>query len=290
MKTILTLFAIIALINISHAQERKLDRVADSIQNEAMLLYKSEFASWYGTDLFLAKFPNLRPQIGGYISYENDKGGENNVFFSKGDAPEVFATTTFYNDFDKGHYSMDTTHRKLTGQEKELFTIRRAVVQQMEQRDTFYKTYNHTNLNPIPIIHNGKKQVYVLTGPDISGVVVFGNDYLIDFDANNNITNRRILHKNIIPVYYKKEATDSTKTDIGTAMHSHLASTGPYITATDICTLLLYEKLAGWHQHYVISKDDVSIWDCDKNQLVIITMEAWKKIAEDQHQRHPDKH
>jgi hypothetical protein len=72
-------------------------------------------------------------------------------------------------------------------------------------------------------------------------------------------------------------------------MHTHLPQSGDYITATDICTLMLYAKFTTWDQHYVISKNDVSIWDCKKNQLVILTMEAWKKIAADQEERHPKK-
>jgi len=68
-------------------------------------------------------------------------------------------------------------------------------------------------------------------------------------------------------------------------MHSHLPETGDFITATDICTLMLYEKFTTWKTHYVISKNYVSIWDCKKDDLVILTMQAWKRIIDDQKQR-----
>ena len=71
-------------------------------------------------------------------------------------------------------------------------------------------------------------------------------------------------------------------------MHSHLPSTGEYITATDICTLMLYEKYPGWKQYYVISPSYVSIWSCEKDELVILTKKAWDSINEDQQKRHPE--
>jgi len=123
----------------------------------------------------------------------------------------------------------------------------------------------------------------VLTGTEAHGVVIFGNDYLINFNSKDEIESVKRLHKNIIPIYTK---ADSGKTTVAT-MHSHLPETGDFITATDICTLMLYEHLTPWGQHYVISKNDISIWDCKKNDLVILTMEAWKRIQEDQKTRHP---
>jgi len=65
-------------------------------------------------------------------------------------------------------------------------------------------------------------------------------------------------------------------------MHSHLPETGEFITATDVCTLMLYSQYTHWSQHYVLSKKYVSIWDCDKESLVVLTTEAWEKIADQQ--------
>jgi hypothetical protein len=38
-------------------------------------------------------------------------------------------------------------------------------------------------------------------------------------------------------------------------MHSHLPETGDFITPTDICTLMPYEKFANWKTHNVVSKN-----------------------------------
>lgn len=152
--------------------------------------------------------------------------------------------------------------------------------------DTLFKVYENTNLNLIPVISNKQKKVYVLTGPLKNGIVVFGNDYLLTFNDDGELITKKRLHKNIITINYANENADS---DVGITMHSHLPETGDFITATDVCTLLLYSKFAGWSQHYVISQNYVSIWDCKKEILAILTMEAWEKITNDKEKKQKNK-
>ncbi|MDN3582323.1 hypothetical protein [Mucilaginibacter flavus] len=282
---------LLAMLFVFHAfaQQKDTQRITDSIVNEGKALYRSEFASWFGTDIFLAKCANKRELIGGYLSYDTPTG-LNNVFYSKGDDPFVLGTTSFGKDFVPENYTLDTTKRTFTKAEKELFTMRAAVIKRMGT-DTIFKYYKNTRLNPIPIITNGEKKVYILTGPGVNGVVVFGNDYLVNLDDKYQITTINRLHKNIITAYYKNtqdnnSIQDSTKREVA-GMHSHLPTTGDFITATDICTLMLYEKFTTWNQYYIMSKNYISIWDCKKNDLVVLTMEAWKRIADDQAKRHP---
>jgi len=149
----------------------------------------------------------------------------------------------------------------------------------VSRADTLFKRYEKTSFNFIPLIVNNKKKVYIITGPSASGVVIFGNDYLIEFDKKNNIKSKKSLHKNIIPVNYTDDEAEVM------TIHNHLEETGDLITATDICTLLLYSPYTHWKQHYVMSEKYVSIWDCDKESLFVMDTKAWKKIYEDQKQK-----
>lgn len=74
--------------------------------------------------------------------------------------------------------------------------------------------------------------------------------------------------------------------DSVTTMHTHLPETGRFITATDICTLRLYEKFAAWKRHIVVSKTDVSIWDCEHDILVGRPREEWGKQAKNNEESH----
>jgi len=250
--------------------QNKINEQAIRIVEEGKKLYKSEMASWYGSDLFLNKFSHKADKAGGYVSYTiNDVS--TCIFFSKGDNPTVLCTINFDQSYNLKTALVDSIERQLLPLESELIVIRKLAKSEIE-KDKLFKSYSNTSLNLIPIIENGEKKVFVLTGPEKGGLVIFGNDYLLTFDTNNKLLTKKNLHKNIISINSSNERGATT-------MHSHLPETGDLITSTDICTLMLYEKFAKWKQHYVISKKYVSVWNCDTNELETLTMKAWKKIS-----------
>lgn len=251
--------------------QKKLDEQIAKVVDEGKKLYRSEMASWYGTDLFLEKYQN-RDNVGGYFSYsENDTS--KCIFFSKDEKAMVIGTISFDKTYDVKAAQLDLTERNFSKDENDLYIIRQKALN-LFRTDTIFKHYNNTNPNFIPIISNGEKKVYVLTGPSNTGVVIYGNDYLITFDQNNSLINRKVLHANIIPVEYGKE-----KEIILTSVHSHLPSTGELITPTDICTTMLYEKFTGWESVMVMSEEYVSIWNCKTDELAVMTRKAFEKIS-----------
>lgn len=241
----------------------------DEILAEAYLLYRSEKASWHGTDIFMQRFPEKRSSLKGYLSYTEEKEHKC-IFYDKDGA--ILATIAFDDSFVPEAAKINSQPRDMTNHEKELWTIREKAIAEIT-KDTLFKRYEGMNFNPIPLIYNKKKMVYLLTGTNQNGVVIFGNDYLITFDKKNNIKTKKALHKNILVFEY------SEKDQGATAMHNHQEETGDLITATDICTLMLYCPYTGWESHIVISEKNVSIWNCEKNNLLVLTREAWENIA-----------
>jgi hypothetical protein len=237
---------------------------------EGTKLYQSEMASWYGTDLFLEKFPERQSRVKGYFSYTKD-GKPTCLFFSGEEPRKIIGSFAFDESYDTGTAVIDGEERDLTPIEADLIAIRTVAINEYSSDREMFKNYKDMNPNFIPLIDDQGKRVYVLTGPKNQGVVVFGNDYLLTFDNNNNLVSKRPLHKNIIPIYSK----DSEQAV--TTMHTHLPENGDLMTATDICTLKLYCPFTGWKQHYVISSKTVSVWDCE-NGLVTLPREAWDKL------------
>lgn len=252
---------------------------AQPIVAEGKLLYKSEMASWYGTDLFLEKYKD-RSAIGGYFSYQ-DQDLSKCIFFSRTEKPRVIGTISFDSTYNLQTAIVDMSERDFSKTEQDLYAIRNLALAEVNS-DTLFKVYENTNLNLIPLINGQEKKVYILTGPKNSGVVIFGNDYLLRFDAENKLLEKKQLHKNIIPVYYGEQ--EDGKKAIG-AMHSHLPETGQFITATDICTLLLYSKFADWEQHIVVSEKYTNIWNCVSNTLIVVPKEVMEKINKDSEKR-----
>jgi hypothetical protein len=280
MKRILSIITLLKISILTYGQT-DIDKLTKPIVDEGKRLYRSEMASWYGTDLFLEKFTD-REKIGGYFSYTENEISKC-VFFSKSDTPKVIGTISFDRTYNLKTAITDLQERELTKNENDIFEIRQIALA-IVQKDTLFKTYKNTNLNFIPLISNGEKKVYILTGPTQNGVVIFGNDYLLTFDNENKFITKKQLHKNIIPINYGGKEEEGK--DVEGAIHSHLPETGDFMTATDICTLMLYEKFAKWKQHTVVSKNYISIWNCETNELFAITTEVMEKINKDQEKRY----
>lgn len=265
---------LLTFISLNSFGQDDLKTQTQPIVDEGKRLYKSEMASWHGTDLFLASYKNLA-NVGGYFSYTINEISKC-IFFSKTDSPKVIGTISFDSSFSTQSAKVDLTERDFTGSENDLYKIREIALQKLNS-DTLFKIYNNTDLNIIPLIYNNERKVYVLTGPKQNDLVIFGNDYLLTFDNNNNITNAKRLHKNIIPISFG----DNQK-DVVSTMHSHLPETGDFITATDICTLMLYEKFAKWEKHNVVSQKYLNTWNCKTDELDVIPMKTLQKINKSQ--------
>lgn len=277
-----TLIILLALVTINVFGQKNQEEQAARIVAEGKLLYKTEMASWYGTDLFLESYKD-RENIGGYFSY-TEKEFAKCVFYSKAANPKVIGTISFDTTYSLERAQTDLSERDFSTMEKDLYEIRKIASEQLyANQGGFFKFYQNTSPNIIPLINGSEKKVYILTGPKKSDVVIFGNDYLLTFDQNNNLVNKKQLHQNIIPITYSNTAQGEV-----VEMHTHLPETGELITATDVCTLMLYEKFANWTTHNVVSKKYLSIWDCQTDELVILPMSTVKKINKDQEKRHPE--
>lgn len=261
----------ILLFSINSYSQKDLNKKIITVVNEGKSLYKSEMASWYGTDLFIEQYKN-QENIGGYFSYSE---GENAkcIFFSKSENPTVIGTIIFDKTYNTKTAKLELEQRNFSKNENDLYIIRSKAMNAIKS-DTIFKHYKNSNLNLIPLISNNEKKVYVLTGPTKSGVVIYGNDYLLTFNNENELKSTKQLHANIIPVNYGDDKNISVA-----AMHSHLPETGELITATDICTTMLYEKFTGWQTVYVMSKEYVSIWNCKTDELNVMKKEAFEKIS-----------
>ncbi|MBD1385738.1 hypothetical protein IDJ75_10650 [Mucilaginibacter rigui] len=219
--------------------------------------------------------------IGGYVSYETPTNLVN-TFFSKGEKPVAIGVITFGKDFNVQNYQLDTVTRQLNTIEKDLFTLRVAAFKTLRS-DTTFKQYSGTSFNVIPFINKGIKRVYILSAPTSSGIILFGNDYMLDVNYKSEVVSIKRIHNSLI-------STDTKKNDVKAIFHTHIPGKDEIMSATDICTMMLYEKENNVKQSYVMSRKYVSIWDAKDDQLVVLTKQAWDRINNDQKTRHPDKH
>ncbi|MEQ1798062.1 MAG: hypothetical protein ABL872_08925, partial [Lacibacter sp.] len=141
--------AVFFSIAITSFGQESIEKLTDPIVAEGKQLYKSEMASWYGTDIFVETYKD-KEKAGGYFSYS-----ENNVakciFFSKGENPKVIVTISFDSSYSTKTAKPDLTEREFTQSEYDLFIIRSKALKIINS-DTLFKSYKNTSLNLIPLI------------------------------------------------------------------------------------------------------------------------------------------
>ncbi|WP_108821001.1 hypothetical protein [Dysgonomonas sp. Marseille-P4361] len=253
-------------------QAQDLNKIAEEIEAEGKSLFRLELAAWYGSEIFRENYNGERT-IGGYFSYI-DADTPKCLFFSKDEKPKVIGVVSFGDIKIVETATIDFKVRDFKKEEKALYTIRQKALEEVRQ-DTLFKNYTNSSLNLIPVIEKDIRRVYALTAPKVSGVVLFGNDYLLEFNKEEELVNVREIHKSLIPVDFGEEGDSIT-------FHNHASEIEPFITPSDICTLLLYAKFAGWKRHFVASKEYVSIWDCEKESLRIVTREQFDNMKDEE--------
>lgn len=253
----------------SHGQR---NNPVDSILSEGRLLYRLEMCAWHATNLVLKDDKSIRSNIGDFFSYESGTLLQC-VFVSTDTAPKVIARVTMDTSLNVSAAKVEFTMRELNNHERRLHNIRKQS-NELILSDTMFARYENTTFNMISVADSFSGKTYIFTEPEANGVVIFGNDYLLQFDKKDSLLQKTPMHPAIIPVDFGKD----TDPELIETFHLHSKETGNYITPTDICTLMLYQKFAKWKRHSVISRSFVSCWDLESNELTILSAEQWNKI------------
>lgn len=267
--TVLLLFFVVSSVKL-YAQPDE-----EALMREGKQLYRLEKVSWYATDHFLANFSDRRDSIGGYLSYESDSVLYS-IFFSRFDNSHVLIRYNFGAMPTPEPESVETGKLTSINAEEDLITIRQDALEKVyANQDSFFVFYKNTSLNPIPIVSEDVRKVYILTAPQQHGAVLIGNDYLLEYDNNNRFKSKKKLHNSLIQLPY----ASSEGQKVEASMHSHVLSN--HIEPTDICTLLLYKDYVGWSKHIVVHQEYMSIFDMEKESLMILKKDVYDKISKE---------
>lgn len=265
---------ILLLLIVSSTLVKGQNKETEKILNEGKLLFRLEKGSWYGTDDMLARFKTKKDTVGGYLSYENEKNNITTIFFSRYDKNKILVRYEFDSLPKLEPIKIDTVNHLATDLEKSLIKIRQDAREKASTNDdNFFSYYENTALNFIPIINESGRNVFVITGPQISGVVLIGNDYKLEYNQQNEFVKKEKIHNSILQFPYTSENKENPTVS---TIHSHI--TTEFISSTDICTLLLYKNFVEWNQHIVISEKEVSIFNLEKESLFTMKRKAWEKI------------
>lgn len=258
------------------AQKPDLRAVEQEILQEGLALYQSERASWVATDLLMARKPDMSG-MGGYLSYvEGDS--VRTAFFQKPAQAEPLYTRYIFS-FAKNAIEPQTGHlragRIATATEQKLYTVRQHVNEELYEHKIQGAPYGFpqkTRPNIALVEREGHLRAYILTGPQEGRVLPIGNDFVMEIGPDLQVRSVECLHK----TYLALELPDGQTVE--SSIHSHLPA-HPYITATDICAMLLYKQIFPASQHIVMGSEYVSLFNIPQQELTIITRKTFEKIA-----------
>jgi hypothetical protein len=251
--------------NMSLAQDvTQLQKVARPIISDAHLLYRCEMASLKGKETE-ASDDWTEDARGGSISYPD---GDNTicVFYTAKDTTP-YLTIVFDTTFKYSTAIKTRQIRPFTDKEKTYYEIK-AATEKLVKNDTFFKTYEHTELVIIPILKKDKMAAYVVTRTSDRNIIPLGNDHLIRFDDNFTPIYRERIHDEYLPMNI------ATQTNVSGEVHTeheHIKGKNSFMTATDISTFMLYEPdQVPNYLHTVTNDEYISIWSTKNKRLLLI--------------------
>ena len=258
-----------------YAQSR--EKVAAQTLQEGKTLYYSERASWVATDIFLASIAD-RAVLGGYLSYVTGDSVRT-LFFTRADSPNAAPQVLGDFTFPQKDIRLETARRSYTRPptpaEQRLFSLRQKVMAELRTGKVLGEPYRvpaKCNLNMV-VLADEQLRAYLIVGPKENQVVPIGGDYLLTFNKKDQLVEAQKLHNSYLPFQVNPK-----QTNIAGGVHTHLPA-HPYITPTDICSLLLYNHLYPMSQHIVLGDKYVSLFSIKSGDLVIMDRKDFERIG-----------
>lgn len=184
-------------------------------------------------------------------------------------------TFTFYPPYEYDDMQIQGNKRLLSKYEKKLVKIKNRITSDLSTDSVFFPKLPEHSFNTIFLKEKKSINVYIIPVSATSEKITLGNDYLYIFSDKGRYRSKSKLHQNYIPIDMNVENNEDLSLS---SYHTHSDLSSPYITETDICTLLLYKEVEEWNSHLVISEKYVSFFNIPEKKLLIMLKEEFEKL------------
>lgn len=134
---------------------------------------------------------------------------------------------------------------------------------------------NNIEFHTVVDYHETGFTVHLLPYAIVKSLVPFGNDYRIEYNKRGKLQSIESLHQELVPVESRPLVEHDEEAAAG--VHVHASTGSPFITATDIATLLAYQDYVDWRYHVVLSANWASIFSMETGELVIQPRSEFEK-------------
>ncbi|MBU0764405.1 MAG: hypothetical protein KJ607_06190 [Bacteroidetes bacterium] len=241
-----------------------LETLRQSIWYEGITLYDLEQAAWTATGILLLSFNN--DNLGGHLAYK--EGVNFHTIFWKyvNQKEKIQLTFDFEYPIDDATCTVTDSIRNPTDHERRLLDIRDSTLSRIDRDTGFFNFFPNIHFN-IGILELSEcYRIYAFSRTLATGHIPLGNDYLLVFSNNGEFISREKLHSGIVAI---PQAGERRGDDFYGTMHYHEKSEPPYITPTDISTLLHYAERIDWEVHIVESAGYICTFNIRTRQLEI---------------------
>ena len=277
-KTVLLFFSSLVCFAI-FAQKKQppidLHKTETAILEEGRKLYQLQMATTLGLEAFLQLPKDVVDSAAGYFAFREGKFYKC-VFYNNLYNADIISTILFDSAFNKVRTAISNTLRPMTNNERDLYFMRIRTMDEIKKDTSLFKLYTTTTTIVLPIIDNNDRRVFVLTKSDDPATVLFGNDYVLDFDKANYVSAKKAIHNDLISIDCVRPGAMENE-ELSDVTHKHQGESGEFMTATDVCTILMNQKKAGWGHQVVKSENYVSVWYCDSDELETMPIKKWNK-------------
>ena len=237
---LLFLFSSILLAQKIKFSESKLNTQLDVVLKEGNLLYKYLKSKNVATDSALANPIFNKPYpFWSYFTYKDNE--QIKTIITMNNDKVCIAEYVFEDDFTKPKY-VKIEKRELSDKENTLIKMQIKINQQIPKPKygvTF--SYNYGCFANFLLVPDGNiYKLYIIIETDEENeedLIPFGNDYLFIANKKGKIKSWHNFHPEFIPWYPSDDGNKEIE-----ITHNHLKN-NPLITATDICTFMLYAPL-----------------------------------------------
>ena len=250
--------------------------VSDSILKEGIEIYECNRASKNSAEFLIEKLS--MEEIFGLITYKKNKAIH--TIFLKGNSkdPEARYTFSYPAPFNAENVNFDGESRPLSEFEISLNKMRNKILKLARKRKSFFTNYAEIVLNPVFIQKEDITHVFLISSSHDNSFIPLGNDYLLVFDEKSKLLSKTKIHQNLIEV--PVSGRDTLQSGQGLAsFHIHSELSSPFISSTDISTLLMQKETMNWESHVVVSSEYVSFFFPEQQILEIITREEYEKMS-----------
>ncbi len=250
--------------------------VADSIKKEGIEIFECMQASGISTGILTEKLS--LEGIFGSVTYKKENSVCTIFLMGNKKKPSIKYSFRFDLPINTENFIIDGEPRLLTEEEEAFSKMRRRIEKEAKKRKSFFPNYSGIVLNPVYLMRNGETLVFLVSTTHNKEFIPFGNDYKFTFNEKSRLISREKIHQNLIEV--TTGGTDTLQTGNALASyHTHSSFSSPFISSTDICTLLLTKDVVRWESHVVMSENYVSFFFPEAKILQIISREEFEKMS-----------